>query len=82
MDRPQFTLDQLIKEANREAKMRETVYTKKVRDGSMTPADARRKLDMMREIAGRLQQLSGLLYPAAPTGSLFELDTAPQAPEA
>lgn len=50
-----FTFADLAAEAEREVRMREHVFPKRVAAGSMKAPDAERKTAMMREIARRLR---------------------------
>jgi hypothetical protein len=51
----QFTADELAREAQREAIMRESVFANRVAAGRMKPQEADRRIRMMLEIASRLR---------------------------
>ena len=72
MPRPRFTLHQLAAECDREAEMRKQVYARQVRAGTLAPALARARLDMMVEAAQRLRELNEHLYPSADQAGLFD----------
>lgn len=46
-----FTATDLAEEADREVQFREFVYSRLMADGKMTKNKAKRRIDMMREIA-------------------------------
>lgn len=60
---PDFTIEEIAKECDREAAMRRTVYSRQVRAGTLSKDLARKRLDMMTEAATRLRQLDKVLHP-------------------
>lgn len=54
----QFSLRELIEEAEREVFMRRRVFPSRVRQGVLDPRDADRRIDMMSAIAGHLRALA------------------------
>lgn len=57
---PQFSVREMVEEAQREAFMRRRVYPNQVRAGRMTQADADRRIDVMEAIAARLTRTAGV----------------------
>ena len=57
--RPQFCIQELIREATREAALRRRAYPKWVRAGRMNQKDADKRIEMMDAIVSRLTRTAG-----------------------
>lgn len=59
------TIDDQIKEAERELVMRKRVYWSRVEQGKMTPADMNRKIELQQAIVDTLMAVKAVHWPDA-----------------